>query len=76
MILGLEEGLQGTVADFVNSRGLITLGFEGGQHLEVVAEDDPVAAHSCSPASASSAARARARARRCIQSSKITAAAA
>jgi len=35
IILGLEEHLDGTMLEYVNSRGYITMGFEAGQH------DDP-----------------------------------
>jgi hypothetical protein len=33
LILGLEEQLDGTVLEFVNSQGFVTLGCEGGQHV-------------------------------------------
>ncbi len=36
MVLGLEEELQGTMLSYFGDRGLITLGFESGQH------DDPI----------------------------------
>lgn len=32
LILGLEEQLDGTVLEYVNSQGYVTLGCEGGQH--------------------------------------------
>ncbi len=35
IILGLEEQLSGTVTEYVNGRGAVTMGFEAGQH------DDP-----------------------------------
>jgi hypothetical protein len=36
IILGLEEYLDGTLLEYVNGLGCVTMGFEGGQH------DDPV----------------------------------
>ncbi|UCG87042.1 MAG: succinylglutamate desuccinylase/aspartoacylase family protein [Gemmatimonadota bacterium] len=35
IILGLEEHLEGTFLEYVNNRGYVTMGFEGGRH------DDP-----------------------------------
>ena len=32
IILGLEEHLDGTIMEYFNNRGYVTLGFEGGQH--------------------------------------------
>lgn len=34
LILGLEERITGTITEFVNERGVITLGFEAGQHAD------------------------------------------
>lgn len=39
MILGLEELVEGTLLDYMNERGLITAGFESGQHDEPAAVD-------------------------------------
>ena len=36
VILGLEEQLSGTITEYVNERGAVTVGFEAGRH------DDPV----------------------------------
>ncbi len=35
ILLGIEEQLEGTMLEFLNNEGAVTLGFEGGQH------DDP-----------------------------------
>ena len=35
IVLGIEEELPGTLANYLSSRGVVTVGFEGGQH------DDP-----------------------------------
>ena len=32
MILGIEEQLEGTMLEYLNNEGAVTLGFEGGQH--------------------------------------------
>ena len=32
MILGIEEQLEGTMLEYLNNKGVVTLGFEGGQH--------------------------------------------
>lgn len=32
LVLGLEERLSGTISEYLNGRGVITLGFESGQH--------------------------------------------
>ena len=32
MILGIEEQLEGTMLEYLNNKGAVTLGFEGGQH--------------------------------------------
>lgn len=32
-LLGIEEQLEGTVLEYLNSRGAVTFGFEGGQHF-------------------------------------------
>jgi hypothetical protein len=44
MILGLEELVEGTLLEYMNERGLITAGFESGQHAEEVAVDRAEAA--------------------------------
>ena len=31
-MLGIEEQLEGTMLEFMNNEGAVTLGFEGGQH--------------------------------------------
>jgi predicted deacylase len=33
ILLGIEEQLEGTMLEYLNSAGAVTLGFEGGQHL-------------------------------------------
>ena len=33
ILLGIEEQLEGTLLEYLNNLGVITLGFEGGQHL-------------------------------------------
>ena len=33
ILLGIEEQLEGTLLEYLNNRGAITLGFEGGQHF-------------------------------------------
>ncbi len=38
-VLGLEECIGGTVTDYLNSRGAVTIGFEAGQHDAVEAVD-------------------------------------
>jgi succinylglutamate desuccinylase len=32
MLLGIEEQLEGTLLEYLNNKGAVTLGFEGGQH--------------------------------------------
>lgn len=44
MILGLEELVEGTLLEYMNERGLITAGFESGQHAEETAVDRAEAA--------------------------------
>jgi len=44
MILGLEELVEGTLLEYMNERGLITAGFESGQHDEPQAVDRAEAA--------------------------------
>ena len=39
IILGLEEHLDGTFLEYVNSLGCVTMGFEGGQHEDPVSVD-------------------------------------
>lgn len=34
ILLGIEEQLQGTMLEYLNNQGVVTLGFEGGQHDE------------------------------------------
>jgi succinylglutamate desuccinylase len=41
VLLGIEEQLKGTLLEFLNNRGAVTLGFEGGRH----ASDEAVANH-------------------------------
>ncbi len=38
-ILGLEEHLDGTLLEYVNNQGHVTMGFEGGQHDQPAAVD-------------------------------------
>jgi len=38
-ILGLEEHLDGTFLEYMNNRGFVTMGFEGGQHHDPVSTD-------------------------------------
>lgn len=33
ILLGIEEQLEGTLLEYLNNRGVITLGYEGGQHF-------------------------------------------
>lgn len=40
IILGIEEQLNGTLLEFLNNEGAITLGFEGGQHADPVSVDN------------------------------------
>lgn len=35
ILLGIEEQLDGTLLEYLNNAGTVTLGFEGGQHLSV-----------------------------------------
>ena len=39
LIMGLEEHLEGTMLEYMNDRGHITLGLEGGRHLDPVSVD-------------------------------------
>ena len=32
MMLGIEEQLEGTILEYLNNKGAVTMGFEGGQH--------------------------------------------
>ena len=43
-ILGLEEQVDGALLEFLNNRGLVTLGFEGGQHQQASSVDNHEAA--------------------------------
>ena len=36
ILLGIEEQLEGTMLEYLNNAGAVTLGFEGGQHLSPV----------------------------------------
>lgn len=40
ILLGIEEQLEGTMLEFLNNEGAVTLGFEGGQHTEPAAVDN------------------------------------
>src|SRR5687768_9491585 len=40
ILLGIEEQLEGTMLEFLNNEGAITLGFEAGQHSDPVAIDN------------------------------------
>ena len=40
IILGVEEQLDGTMLEYLNNRGCVTLGFEAGQHESHVAVDN------------------------------------
>lgn len=44
MVLGLEEQLNGTLLEYVNNLGLITMGLEGGQHEAFSSADNHEAA--------------------------------
>ena len=35
ILLGIEEQLEGTMLEYLNNQGVVTLGFEGGQHDQV-----------------------------------------
>ncbi len=35
ILLGIEEQLEGTLLEYLNNAGAVTLGFEGGQHQEI-----------------------------------------
>jgi succinylglutamate desuccinylase len=37
--LGLQEGLRGTLLDFIEKRGHVGMGFEGGQHVDPASVD-------------------------------------
>jgi succinylglutamate desuccinylase len=39
-LLGIEEQLDGTVLEYINNRGAVTLGFEAGQHTDKTAVDN------------------------------------
>lgn len=45
ILLGIEEQLEGTMLEFLNNEGAVTLGFEGGQHAsgEAVANHEALA---------------------------------
>jgi predicted deacylase len=43
-ILGLEEEVEGTVADYLGERGFVVVGFEGGKHDEPLSVDHCAAA--------------------------------
>ena len=40
ILLGIEEQLEGTMLEFLNNEGAVTLGFEAGQHLDPAAVDN------------------------------------
>lgn len=40
IVLGIEEQLDGTMLEFLNSLGAVTFGFEGGQHLAPATVDN------------------------------------
>ena len=40
ILLGIEEQLEGTMLEFLNNEGAVTLGFEAGQHLDPPAVDN------------------------------------
>jgi len=40
ILLGIEEQLEGTMLEFMNNEGAVTLGFEGGQHEDPAAVDN------------------------------------
>ncbi len=40
ILLGIEEQLEGTMLEFLNNEGAVTLGFEGGQHQSAEAIDN------------------------------------
>jgi hypothetical protein len=40
ILLGIEEQLDGTMLEYLNSKGVVTLGFEGGQHESREAVDN------------------------------------
>lgn len=42
MLLGIEEQLKGTMLEFLNNEGTVTLGFEAGQHLSPEAANNHV----------------------------------
>lgn len=44
LVLGLEELLEGTLHDYMGQLGVVTVAFEGGQHLEAAAVDRSEAA--------------------------------
>ncbi len=39
VIMGLEEQIDGALLEFLNNRGVVTLGFEGGKHDAIAAVD-------------------------------------
>ena len=40
ILLGIEEQLDGTMLEYLNNQGAVTLGFEGGQHLSAEAVEN------------------------------------
>lgn len=44
MVLGIEEELEGTLLDYLNTRGVITAGFEAGQHNDPASAERAAAA--------------------------------
>ena len=42
ILLGIEEQLEGTMLEYLNNAGAVTLGFEGGQHLSPVTVENHV----------------------------------
>jgi succinylglutamate desuccinylase len=40
IVLGLEEQIDGTLLEFINNRGAITMGFEAGQHKALTSVDN------------------------------------
>ena len=44
IVLGIEEQLDGTMLEYLNGAGVVTLGFEGGQHYSPGSRENHVAA--------------------------------
>lgn len=42
-LLGIEENLEGTMLEYLNNAGCVTLGFEGGKHDSAVTVDNHIA---------------------------------